>query len=1311
MANPTSIGVISIRVTPDASNFRKRLNRTLERIEKTADVDVALDLDEKAKRRVEAEIASIKDTDATVHIDTDKASLAKAKAQLKALSHLSPKKLDFSKASLAKAKAQLSKTLSTTIHPNVNTLAARTQLKVLTRPVRVPVHAVLKKHDAFKRLGRVATLSLARAVRGTSSLSRSFTNTTTSLTRGMFSVSRSTLSLTGKLRDLASGGLKRVNNLARGAGSIFRTMGASTLTAARGITKVSAVTAALIPVLSALRGLAFAGVASGVQGVTTAVAGLWQALVAITPLLGTLPAIIGGGAAGLVALTATVKTAKEGLADYADTFKEMFDNIGRAAWATGGEQVIITVERLIPVLSSGMEKVGAAFGTVMGKVAAQLSSPRALAALSDIMDYTAAAMEPLGDALGWVVDGFLQLARAGAPLLVTMAEYLRDLASNFSAWVNEVYATGRMFVWVDNALHAISQLVRIVRAAIGTFAALGRAMGVSVGGDMLEALARGMESIERAANNPLFQYALVNIFTGAQDAVRALLPGVTHLARTIALMTPLISRLTVIGSAALSQLLSGFADLLSSGNLQQGLTQLFTSVLKLATDLRNFLPTLAPLLGNIARLFGVVISSIGDLLPSLQPLLNVLSQLAVNVGPAVVTVTRNLGAALSDPGLVGGIDALVNSMVSAVAHLSTLLPVLAPVVGILLRLAGGSFSSFADGLTPVVTAFAPVVSRLATQLLPVVQTVISQLATALTNPALVGGVEALGGALIQVIGIAGELLPALAPVIGVLAQLAGVVATSLAGALLPVLQTLAPVVSSLATALIPVVQTVADSLTAALTNPALIAGIQVFINSLVSIIPVIAGLLPTIAPVVGTLLGAVGEIIAALAQGLAPVIETLAPLLVTALTAITPVLVTIIDTIAGALTHLPEVFDWLGKAFGYVFEPLKQAWEAIRPSLEAMWTYITDLFSGMDMGSMFAGLGTALGPVVSVLTTFISLLQDVAVAVGPVLGEAFAALTGDVLPTIVSMWQTLGDTLRDFVGPIFSSLAPAITPIIDTIVSLYHVLAELIIPIISVVMNAIAVAATLLGQILPPILAVVSAVGEAVGVMVQALVPVLNRVFAWLSALIPPITDIFNNISALLIPIIKWLGEEFQRLQPIFLDVVDFIGNLILNLVEVVQGVVGVIVSLLHGDWAAAWDYAKNLVGDVIDSIVDLFLALPEAIWNIVKMLGKVIWDAGYALAGDFLRGIMDVLKKGKDMVANAVKGFFTGGDGGNDGWLTPDPGFGQPDTKWAGETLNHHDIGNKRSGNTTTVNIYNPVNEPSSETLRRNSAHMTGGY
>ena len=172
--------------------------------------------------------------------------------------------------------------------------------------------------------------------------------------------------------------------------------------------------------------------------------------------------------------------------------------------------------------------------------------------------------------------------------------------------------------------------------------------------------------------------------------------------------------------------------------------------------------------------------------------------------------------------------------------------------------------------------------------------------------------------------------------------------------------------------------------------------------------------------------------------------------------------------------------------------------------------------------------------------------------------------------------------------------------------------------------------------------------------------------------------------------------------------IIDVVGTFLLNAFNVVADAVGVLVALFKGDFSEAWEHLKsffvnlgNLIGDAITGVVD-------AVLEMISTIGQVLWDGAIAIAGDFVRGLVDTIRNGLSNLKNSVSdwlGFDTG--------VTAEVDWGNPAHAYNNGPGARGPRGydNHRPGGTQTINIYNPVNEPSSETLRRNSAHLTGGY
>lgn len=418
-------------------------------------------------------------------------------------------------------------------------------------------------------------------------------------------------------------GFTRLKSVATGA---LRGIAVSAAGVGRALLSATGSALKLIPAMAALGSVSLAGIAGATQAATSTVVALGAALKATLPFIGALPAMAGAGAAGLVAVRAAVATAKEELEEYGETFKQMYADIGDAAWKTGGGQVTRATERLIPVLSSGMTKVGAALGTAMGKVADAISSARGLSAIKTVLESTARAFDPLGDALADIVDGLLHLAKAGAPLIERLSNAVARLGKRFAAWANDVADSGKLLTWVDDAIATFKQLGTIIVQLGGILKGLGTAMGVTGGSIQLDLMVSSLTAVNNAINGPLAQGALREIFDGARDAVKALGPGVTDLLHALAGFAPTLSNLLRIGSAAFGALLSGVGAILNEPMFRAGVTQLFTGVQALAEGLRELGPVIGRVLGGAASVIGSVASGIASILPYLEPVIEVLAQ-------------------------------------------------------------------------------------------------------------------------------------------------------------------------------------------------------------------------------------------------------------------------------------------------------------------------------------------------------------------------------------------------------------------------------------------------------------------------------------------------------------------------------------------------------------------------------------------------------------------------------------------------------------------------------------------------------------
>lgn len=119
----------------------------------------------------------------------------------------------------------------------------------------------------------------------------------------------------------------------------------------------------------------------------------------------------------------------------------------------------------------------------------------------------------------------------------------------------------------------------------------------------------------------------------------------------------------------------------------------------------------------------------------------------------------------------------------------------------------------------------------------------------------------------------------------------------------------------------------------------------------------------------------------------------------------------------------------------------------------------------------------------------------------------------------------------------------------------------------------------------------------------------------WEKCLIPVIDWINDNVLPTIIPILETI---YNTVVTVIGDVADFLTGF----VNIVKGIIDLIVNLVNGDWAGAWESAKDIVENVFNTI----LAFAQTIWD--SFIG-VIGSALQIVVGIFqvtFMGIYDFL-------------------------------------------------------------------------------------
>lgn len=385
----------------------------------------------------------------------------------------------------------------------------------------------------------------------------------------------------------------------------------------------------------------------------------------------------------------------------------------------------------------------------------------------------------------------------------------------------------------------------------------------------------------------------------------------------------------------------------AAAQLGQGFGAIFGEIGQAFTDLAN-----SGALTNLFNQFGSFLE--GGLGPALGDLVTALTNLGNAVLPALTPAFAALGQALvSMSGPLGELGA------SFAAALVPLLPIVAQFVSVL-----------ADGLTPIMPILGQIIGALGQALMPLIPPLSQALQT-------VGRVIAqllpiAGPVFTKLAELLASVFAAVAPLLPPLFELASAILTPLIGIVKAVVDALAPFIAQLVDALKPVIEAIAPVLAQVgqIVGEALVQGIQAlapvmgplidaFLQLMVSLLPI----LPPIAELAAKLL----PIALVQFQILAPVVTEIIKLFTWLVTNVLmplllPILNRVIDfvgLVSGAFTDLgPNVQraiqvvidgarsarDWVVDRFNSIVDFVGSLPQRIRDGARGMWDGLTDGF-------------------------------------------------------------------------------------------------------------------------------------------------------------------------------------------------------------------------------------------------------------------------------------------------------------------------------------------------------------------------------
>ncbi|WP_406192348.1 hypothetical protein OH733_05450 [Streptomyces griseus] len=768
------IGRVSVRVLPDTDEFRSKLEKQLDRIEKQVrPVAVKARLDMTGfTRQMISEIREINRVNresnarkirfkAMISMDGMAQEIKNAVRALQSRAN-SADKIEFraeilaggvdlriSDQSLRDMTDQLkdwrddNSPLSIRIEPDLSALgsaATTARLNVLTRPRRVSIIPTLNEAAAAKVAASLAALS----------------------------------------------GVRVLNNLFEKFGNILKNLDKS------------------VPIIGTIA-TAIAGLSAWGIAATSNLFALSASLAQIGAVGLTLPGILGGFAVGIGVTIAALRDFNKEVPQAKAALAEMQNTISSNFWAQAREPIRELVDDLLPRFAKGFDSSSTAIGKFFGSFATDLTAALDPSLVDQMFGYLNESIATATGGTKTFASIIAQLGEVGASYLPNLAGWFVDISKQFDVWLQKKGQIG-LKEEIDQGIQSLKDLGGILYETGGILAGISRA-ATEAGGSSLGMLRESLKSVHAVVDSPSFQTGLVGVFEAAHRAMSNLANGAGPAVKNLFVeFSELLTTVLPQAGSIIGVAMGAIADALAQPAVTEGVKSMFTA-------LYQAVQLLAPAMAPLGQALGAIMQVVSAMLPvfaqlvsaAVIPLANAFTELA----PQVIPIVELLGGALT----------------SAFQMLTPVINQLVPIVGEML---GSAFQLLAAILPPVselfgmiLLAVAPLVEQLAGALAPIL-------------PILGAALKTIFEALQPIVQVALQILTAvIEPLLPMLSQIIQSVLPPLADAikrvveaLQPFLQALLALVDFLMPILVPILQFIisilAESLVAAVNGVALV---------------------------------------------------------------------------------------------------------------------------------------------------------------------------------------------------------------------------------------------------------------------------------------------------------------------------------------------------------------------------------------------------------------------------------------------------------------------------------------------------------
>lgn len=472
-----------------------------------------------------------------------------------------------------------------------------------------------------------------------------------------------------------------------------------------------------VPIIGTLA-TAVAGLAGWSLSAASNLAALSASLAQIGAVGLTLPGILGGFAVGVGVTLAALKDFNTVLPEVKTRLAELQDQISTNFWAQAKAPIQELVGVLLPRFAAGFQETATAAGTFFGSLATQLTAALNPGIVDTMFGYLNDSITEATKGTGTFASIIAQLGEVGTSYLPNLASWFVNITEQFDEWLKKKGQLG-LRAEIDQGIQALKDLGGILVETGGIFAGIARA-ATEAGGSTLGAFRSTLDQIHTAIDSSGVQDKMRMLFFAAHEAMREIstVGGAQFKAFLGELVGLLTSILPQVG-ATIGEALGAISGALSQATVIDGVKAMFDGIQDAVTNLAPLMMPLGAALGAIMQVVAAMLPVFAQLVTAaFTPLADAVTMLA----PALIPLVEILGGALT--GTFAALGPLIMAVVQAVIPLTqTLIAGLAPILTMIVA----GFQQIIVAVTPVVTLLLQLLTAVITPLIPLFQHIVGSI--------------------------------------------------------------------------------------------------------------------------------------------------------------------------------------------------------------------------------------------------------------------------------------------------------------------------------------------------------------------------------------------------------------------------------------------------------------------------------------------------------------------------------------------------------------------------------------------------------